>query len=203
MSVEALSWAFNLAPVPMDEPRQYRKTGTVTEPKPNAACHAVLIGLANHAGPDGTAAYPAIRTLMRYTSLSERAVRDALRRLEADGVIQSGDPAIVAARIKRADRRPQVWDLAMARINLHLDDDDLPQIERQIPGMRARLTAAREAAGWIEDVGGHLNPPANGGLNAPRRGALNAPRYPTGGTRIPNGGHTNPERGAPSAPEPS
>jgi len=42
VSVEAISWALNLAPVPRD------RGG-----KPNPACKAVLIGLANHAGPDG------------------------------------------------------------------------------------------------------------------------------------------------------
>ena len=47
MSVEAISWALNLAPVPRD------RGG-----KPNPACKAVLIGLANHAGPDGKEAFP-------------------------------------------------------------------------------------------------------------------------------------------------
>jgi hypothetical protein len=54
VSVEAISWALNLAPVPRD------RGG-----KPNPACKAVLIGLANHAGPDGKEAFPAVRTLIR------------------------------------------------------------------------------------------------------------------------------------------
>jgi len=32
-------------------------------------------------------------------------------RLAAEGIISPCDPGIVAARIKRADRRPQGWDL--------------------------------------------------------------------------------------------
>jgi hypothetical protein len=33
----------------------------------------VLVGLANHAGPDGTAAFPSVATLVRYTRLAERS----------------------------------------------------------------------------------------------------------------------------------
>jgi hypothetical protein len=40
VSVEAISWALNLAPVPADRGGQ-----------PSTACKLVLVGLANHAGP--------------------------------------------------------------------------------------------------------------------------------------------------------
>ena len=46
MSVEAISRALNLAPVPADRGGQ-----------PSSACKFVLVGLANHAGPDGTGAW--------------------------------------------------------------------------------------------------------------------------------------------------
>ena len=95
MSVEAISWALNLAPVPADRGGQ-----------PSSACKFVLVGLANHAGPDGTGAFPSVATLVRYTGLSERTVRTCLDRLAAAGIIAPCDPDIVAARIKRADRRP-------------------------------------------------------------------------------------------------
>ena len=49
MSVEAIFWALNLAPVPADRGGQ-----------PSSACKFVLVGLANHAGPDGTAAFPSV-----------------------------------------------------------------------------------------------------------------------------------------------
>ena len=45
MSVEAISWALNLAPVPADRGGQ-----------PSSACKFVLVGLANHAGPDSSRA---------------------------------------------------------------------------------------------------------------------------------------------------
>ena len=63
MSVEAISWALNLAPVLADRGGQ-----------PSSACKFVLVGLANHAGPDGTGAFPSVATLVRYTGLSERTV---------------------------------------------------------------------------------------------------------------------------------
>jgi len=77
VSVEAISWALNLAPVPRD------RGG-----KRNTACKAVLVGLANHAAPDGKEAFPSVRTLVRYTDLSERTVRTALDRLAAEGIIR-------------------------------------------------------------------------------------------------------------------
>ena len=67
----------------------------------------MLVGLANHAGPGGTGAFPSVATLVRYTGLSERTVRTSLDCLEADGIITGCDPDIVAARIKLADRRPK------------------------------------------------------------------------------------------------
>jgi hypothetical protein len=96
VSVEAISWARNFARVPAD------RGG-----RPSSACKFVLVGLADHAGPDGTAAFPSVATLVRYTGLSERTVRTCLDRLPAQGIICPCDPDIIAARIKRADRRPQ------------------------------------------------------------------------------------------------
>jgi pyocin large subunit-like protein len=105
MSVEAISWALNLAPVPAD------RGG-----RPSSACKFVLVGLANHAGPDGTGAFPSVATLIRYTGLSERTVRTRLDRLESEGIILPCDPDIVVARIKRADRRRQGWDLDLSLV---------------------------------------------------------------------------------------
>ena len=113
MSVEAISWALNLAPVPADRGGQL-----------SSACKFVLVGLANHAGPDGTGAFPSVATLVRYTGLAERTVRTCLDRLAAEGIIAPCDPAIVAARIKRADRRPQGWDLNLSLVREDLDEND-------------------------------------------------------------------------------
>jgi hypothetical protein len=97
--------ALNLAPVPADRSGQ-----------PSSACKLVLIGLANHAGPDSSCAFPSAATLVRYTGLSERTVPTCLDRLESEGIISPCDPDVAAARIKRADRRPQGWDLNLSLV---------------------------------------------------------------------------------------
>ncbi|MFC3544254.1 helix-turn-helix domain-containing protein [Nonomuraea ferruginea] len=113
--------------------------------KPSPSCASVLVGLANHAAPDGTGAFPSTRRLVRYTRLSERTVRTALDRLEADHIISPCNPDIVAAYISRSDRRPQGWDLAMERVRTDLDAVDLKALEVQFPGISARVAAAKAA----------------------------------------------------------
>lgn len=95
MSLEAMTWALNEAPVK------------------NPSARFVLVGLANHAGPDGGAAFPSVATLVAYTGLSERTVRSQLDALEAAGVIVRCDPEVVARHIRRADRRPVGYDLQL------------------------------------------------------------------------------------------
>jgi Helix-turn-helix domain len=131
VSVEAISWALSLAPVPADRGGQ-----------PSSACKFVLVGLANHAGPDGTGEFPSVGTLVRYTGLSERTVRTCLDRLQAAGIVSPCDPGIVAARIKRADRRPQGWNLNLALVRDDLDDAVIAVLEHQFPGLGIRLAAA-------------------------------------------------------------
>ena len=132
MSVEAISRALNLAPVPADRAGQ-----------PSTACKFVLVGLANHAGPDGTGAFPSAATLVRYTGRSERTVRTCLARLDAAGIISPCDPGIVAARIKRADRRPKGWDLDLSLIRDDRTEAGLAALERQLPGLAARAAWPR------------------------------------------------------------
>ncbi len=152
MSVEAISWALNLAPVPADRGGQ-----------PSSACKFVLVGLANHAGPDGTGAFPSVATLVRYTGLSERTVRTCLDRLEAEGIISPCDPDIVAARIKRADRRPQGWDLDLSLVRDDLDEPTSAVLECQFPGLGARLAAAAQPILKAILTGcNHRTPPRSG-----------------------------------------
>ena len=81
MSVEATSLALNLAPVPAGRGWQ-----------PSSASKFVLVGLANHATPDGTGAFPSVATLVRYTGLSERTVRTCQDRLQTATIIAPCDP---------------------------------------------------------------------------------------------------------------
>ncbi len=163
MSVEAISWALNLAPVPADRGGQ-----------PSSACKFVLVGLANHAGPDGTGAFPSVATLVRYTGLSERTVRSCLGRLGAEGIIRPCDPDIVAARIKRADRRPKGWDLDFSLIRKDLTEAGLAALGQQFPG-----SAARVAVIACPDAGQALD----GVQPAHRRGATSAATGCTSCTR--------------------
>ena len=101
---------------------------------PSSACKFVLAGLANHAGPSGTGAFPSVATLVRYTGLSERTVRTCLDRLAAAGIISPCDPGIVAARIKRADRRAQGWALNLSLVRDDLDGAAVAVLEHQFPG---------------------------------------------------------------------
>lgn len=48
----------------------------------------VLLTLAEYAHDDGTKAFPSVETISRKARLSERGTQDALRKLEADGMIR-------------------------------------------------------------------------------------------------------------------
>ncbi|SDC73523.1 helix-turn-helix domain-containing protein [Actinokineospora iranica] len=102
MSIEAINWVLTAAPIPRDR-------------RDASSLAVVLVGLANHADPDGRNAFPSLARLSRYTRLSERSVRYALRTLEDLKLIRPSDPVIVAAYVKRADRRPNGYDLALNR----------------------------------------------------------------------------------------
>ncbi|PKW00130.1 helix-turn-helix protein [Amycolatopsis echigonensis] len=117
MSIEAINWALRDAPIPDDR-------------RDSSSLAIVLIGLANHADPDGRNAFPSLATLARYTRLSERSVRYALRHLQHLGLIAPADPGIVAAHVRRADRRPNGYDLSMTTEPRQTASDDLPPTDR-------------------------------------------------------------------------
>jgi hypothetical protein len=93
MSVEAITWVLNGA------------LGV----KPHFV--STLLGLANHAGPDGRGAYPSQAKLAVYTRKSVRAVRKDLAEMERAGLIRRGDQRLVEHL--PPDRRPVVYDLVM------------------------------------------------------------------------------------------
>ncbi|MFC6091639.1 helix-turn-helix domain-containing protein [Saccharothrix lopnurensis] len=101
MSIEAIDWALNAAPIPTD-----RKDAT--------ALAITLIALASHAGPDGSEAFPSVERMTRCTRLSRRTVQRALRSLEELGLIKPGSTRYRNTRIGRADLRPQVYDLVLS-----------------------------------------------------------------------------------------
>lgn len=91
MSLQAMVWALKTAPVP------------------DPISHLVLIGLADHAGDDGSGARPSVAKLAEYARCSPRTVHSKLRALEDCGLIFRGDQAAVAHL--PANRRPVVYNL--------------------------------------------------------------------------------------------
>ena len=191
MSVEVISWVLNSAPV--DEP----------------SATLVLIGLANHADPDGRGAFPSAARLVEYTRLSERTVREYLDVLEAAGIITPCDPAIVAAFIKRADQRPQGWD-----IDITLTRDNPEHLERfraAMNAVKAKRKARRDAraARRAADATGEQGPgavPAEGGVTGDDANEVR-PSHPVGNERgatvAGTGCDGRTSRGATVAPETS
>ncbi len=140
MSIEAINWALDTAPIP-------------TNRRDASSLAIVLVGLANHADPDGRNAFPSLNRLMHYTRLSERSVRYALRALEELGLIRrSADQEIVAAYRKRADRRPNNYDLVIRQPvdNPPGEGQDLPPGDQhegqtqQARGAKSRTTRGRD-----------------------------------------------------------
>jgi hypothetical protein len=123
----------------------------------------VLAGLASHAGPDGTGAFRPVATLVRYAGLSERTVRTCLDRLGAAGIIWPCDPEIVAARIKRADRRPKGWDLDLSLIRDDLAEAGLAASSSSSPAWPpgSRWPRARTLAAQLTGRN-HRTPPKRG-----------------------------------------
>ena len=78
--------------------------------QPSSACKLVLVGLANHAGPDGTGAFPSVATLVRYTGLSKRTVRTCLDWLAAE--------ASSRGETRTSSRRESNWPTTARRAGI-------------------------------------------------------------------------------------
>lgn len=87
-----------------------------TAPVPDPIAHLVLIGLADHAKDDGSAAWPSVSVLAEYARCSPRSVQNKLRLLEEHGLIWKGDQRGVAHM--PANRRPVAYDLNIFGVNL-------------------------------------------------------------------------------------
>lgn len=165
MSLQAMAWAI----------AQQR----VKDP---TARHVLLV-LAQSANPEGEDAWRSVQRLSEETGLSERSVQAKLRDMVEIGVIRPGDQAVVAVKVKRADRRPMVYDL------------DIRAEELVAAGIVNRKPRG-EAAAPREGVD-------NAGDGGTARGEGNAPRGEGRGANDDGTGCKSPrERGAPAAPTP-
>lgn len=99
LSIQAMAWAI--------------EQQEVTEP----STRLLLICLCNYADPTGDSIYPSIKRLSRDTGLSERAVQYQINKLKKAGVLYQSNPAIAAAKISRADKRPNCYRIFMTGRN--------------------------------------------------------------------------------------
>ena len=137
----------------------------------------VLLVLSNYGGVDGRDAFPSVATLAEDTGLSERTIQSKLRLLEEGGAIVLGNPAVVAARISKVDRRPVSYDIQISRTIV-------------IPAKVER--GAGDAPRYSQ------------GGNDSGRGECDAPRFSErGAADDSNGVQLTTERGARPAPNPS
>lgn len=172
MSFEAYRWALQQAPsVPAAKGK----------PAP-ASCRSVLLALAYHADKSGRHAFPSVATLTIYTDLSERTIRACLDRLVEVGLTRPCDPAVVAAAIPRADRRPDGFNLAVWLRRDNPADDTAPA---------SAPAAAPNPGGEVQSP----HPDPADGVQPPQ------PADPNGVQTSPNGVQSQQERGATDAPE--
>lgn len=75
----------------------------------------ILLLMADRAGDDGDGSFPSVATLAAESGYSERTVQRILKNLIAVGAIAPGNKALAVARIKRADRRPNVYRLCVEK----------------------------------------------------------------------------------------
>ena len=144
MSVEAISWALNLA--------RSRPTEAATRLARASSCSSAWPTTPGRTARARSRRWP--RWSATPACRSGRYAR--LDRLQAECIISPCDPDIVAARIKRADRRPQGWDLNLSLVRGDLDDAAVAVLEHQFPALGIRLAAAPQpgADGQTDGVPG-------------------------------------------------
>lgn len=126
MSWQATNWAM-------------RETSTHGD----ARAKLVLMCLADYARPDGTGAYPTVKSIVAMTEIPERTVRRKLALLRDMGLIRMGDQRIVAGYSK--DKRPIVYDLAMS-----LRESGMDEASEQARIMEANQTRRADAMATTE-----------------------------------------------------
>ena len=114
----------------------------------------VLLGLANHSGPDGRNCYPSVRRLMVYGGLSESTVRAKLGELRDDGLIRV---------VRKASRyRPTEYMIDVDRL-VEMRDPILDELSGKTPRSgteNVELSNGTPISGGLKDRG-----PGNGGLD--------------------------------------
>ncbi|MBM4469793.1 hypothetical protein GS502_10760 [Rhodococcus hoagii] len=98
MSIKAMNWVYYDAQIPEKTAKGEPNAGVLT---------AVLLCMADGYGDETGLAFRSVLNIAAMTRFDERTVRKAMRALESYGLIrESVDQSIVAAKVKRGDRRP-------------------------------------------------------------------------------------------------
>lgn len=163
-----MQWAINSAP----------STSTVER--------LILIKLAEHANPDGTDSFPAIRTIAKTAHCDRRTVQRHVAALEQRGLIAKGNQA--AAQHIRPDRRPTVWDLLIPRSWFSDDQWRGMQLDRDRRGLPPLSEASRpdlpapDGAATTDTATSYPQVPTGNGAahNRPARGVAVPPRRSDG-----------------------
>jgi hypothetical protein len=160
VSIEAINWALNAVEIPAD-----------TDPRKRPHLKFVLIGLANHANPNGKDAFPSIDTLSRYTMLSESTVRRCLQDLVTLGFIREGDPELRDLKIRQGNHRPTVYDLIMDRGVIRAEgcqneSSGVSHGPENTPGMTPKPSFNQEKEPTTPEPGGTGTQPATPVLQA-------------------------------------
>ncbi|GAB3622544.1 hypothetical protein GCM10027418_06260 [Mariniluteicoccus endophyticus] len=148
----------------------------------------ILIGLADHARDDGTAAFPSQATLAAYAETTTRTVRTKLALLEDAGLIRRGDQRLV--NHIQGNRRPIVWDLGYAPQNANIEDENTPcWAEAPSPqqgGSTFRAEAPRHSDRKLSSYKPSKNPPFKTGEGiSPSAPARETPTPTTDDEHIP------------------
>lgn len=138
MSWQATNWALREAPVGGD-----------------TTARLILVALADRARPDGSAAWPSVRTLTRELHVSERTIRRKLSLMESGGVIRRGDQDLSLrdehGQLIPGQYRPVVWDLCMGV--------DFEQVSEAPEPGGANLAPLSEGLDEPDSGGANLAPP--------------------------------------------
>lgn len=73
----------------------------------------VLLLLANYADENGDSVFPSVERIAKEARMNGRTVQRQIQKLLKLGILERSNPAIVAARIARADRRPICYRILM------------------------------------------------------------------------------------------
>ncbi|MBM4469804.1 hypothetical protein GS502_10815 [Rhodococcus hoagii] len=154
-----MNWVYYDAQIPEKTAKGEPNAGVLT---------AVLLCMADGYGDETGLAFRSVLNIAAMTRFDERTVRKAMRALESYGLIrESVDQSIVAAKVKRGDRRPTGYELLF----------DGPGDAVQNGGASDPLAANAQVK-----RGGERPPRGNGGASGPRRGGE---RPATGGRAAP------------------